>query len=48
MFVDNSSVGIRECGMLGVPVVNIGSRQNQDTVTMFLTVTILRKKYTLP
>ena len=27
--VGNSSVGIRECGMLGVPVVNIGSRQNK-------------------
>lgn len=27
--IGNSSVGIRECGMLGVPVVNIGSRQNQ-------------------
>ena len=26
--VGNSSVGIRECGFLGVPVVNIGSRQN--------------------
>lgn len=25
--VGNSSVGIRECGYLGVPVVNIGSRQ---------------------
>ena len=27
--VGNSSVGIRECSFLGVPVVNIGSRQNQ-------------------
>ena len=27
--VGNSSVGIRECGYLGVPVVNIGSRQNR-------------------
>ncbi|HWB24243.1 MAG TPA: UDP-N-acetylglucosamine 2-epimerase [Chitinophagaceae bacterium] len=26
--VGNSSVGIRECSFLGVPVVNIGSRQN--------------------
>lgn len=26
--VGNSSVGIRECAFLGVPVVNIGSRQN--------------------
>lgn len=26
--VGNSSVGIRECGYLGVPVVNIGTRQN--------------------
>ncbi len=26
--VGNSSVGIRECSLLGVPVVNIGSRQN--------------------
>lgn len=25
--IGNSSVGIRECGFLGVPVVNIGSRQ---------------------
>ncbi|MBO9614237.1 MAG: UDP-N-acetylglucosamine 2-epimerase (hydrolyzing) [Dyadobacter sp.] len=27
-FVGNSSVGIRECSALGVPAVNIGSRQN--------------------
>jgi UDP-hydrolysing UDP-N-acetyl-D-glucosamine 2-epimerase len=27
--IGNSSVGIRECAFLGVPVVNIGSRQNQ-------------------
>jgi UDP-hydrolysing UDP-N-acetyl-D-glucosamine 2-epimerase len=27
--VGNSSVGIRECSFLGVPVVNIGSRQNR-------------------
>ncbi|HLP31877.1 MAG TPA: UDP-N-acetylglucosamine 2-epimerase [Bacteroidia bacterium] len=27
--VGNSSVGIRECAYLGVPVVNIGSRQNK-------------------
>lgn len=27
--VGNSSVGIRECAYLGVPVVNIGSRQNR-------------------
>jgi UDP-N-acetylglucosamine 2-epimerase len=26
--VGNSSVGIRECSYLGVPVVNIGSRQS--------------------
>src|SRR5262249_4469043 len=26
--VGNSSAGIRECSFLGVPVVNIGSRQN--------------------
>lgn len=26
--VGNSSVGIRECAFLGIPVVNIGSRQN--------------------
>lgn len=26
--IGNSSVGVRECGYLGVPVVNIGSRQN--------------------
>ncbi|WP_031427735.1 UDP-N-acetylglucosamine 2-epimerase [Flavimarina sp. Hel_I_48] len=26
--IGNSSVGIRECGYLGVPVVNIGSRQH--------------------
>ena len=25
----NSSVGIRECSFLGVPVVNIGTRQNR-------------------
>ena len=27
--VGNSSVGIRECSFLGVPVVNIGTRQNK-------------------
>jgi len=27
--IGNSSVGIRECAFLGVPVVNIGSRQNK-------------------
>lgn len=27
--IGNSSVGIRECSFLGVPVVNIGSRQNR-------------------
>jgi UDP-N-acetylglucosamine 2-epimerase len=27
--VGNSSVGIRECAYLGVPAVNIGSRQNR-------------------
>jgi UDP-N-acetylglucosamine 2-epimerase len=27
VLVGNSSVGIRECSFLGVPVVNIGSRQ---------------------
>ncbi len=27
--IGNSSVGIRECSYLGVPVVNIGSRQNR-------------------
>lgn len=27
--IGNSSVGIRECAFLGVPVINIGSRQNQ-------------------
>ena len=27
--VGNSSVGIRECAFLGVPVVNIGTRQNR-------------------
>lgn len=27
--IGNSSVGIRECAFLGVPVVNIGSRQNR-------------------
>ena len=26
--IGNSSVGIRECAFLGVPVVNIGSRQS--------------------
>lgn len=29
--IGNSSVGIRECSFLGVPVVNIGSRQNKRT-----------------
>lgn len=29
VLVGNSSVGIRECAFLGVPVVNIGSRQNK-------------------
>jgi UDP-hydrolysing UDP-N-acetyl-D-glucosamine 2-epimerase len=28
LLVGNSSVGIRECSFLGVPVVNIGTRQN--------------------
>ena len=27
--IGNSSVGIRECSFLGVPVVNIGTRQNK-------------------
>ncbi|MTH17547.1 UDP-N-acetylglucosamine 2-epimerase [Flavobacterium sp. LC2016-01] len=27
--IGNSSVGIRECAFLGVPVINIGSRQNR-------------------
>jgi UDP-N-acetylglucosamine 2-epimerase len=27
--IGNSSVGIRECAYLGVPTVNIGSRQNR-------------------
>lgn len=27
--VGNSSVGIRECAFLGVPVINVGSRQNK-------------------
>lgn len=27
--IGNSSVGIRECAYLGIPVVNIGTRQNQ-------------------
>ncbi len=27
--IGNSSVGIRECAYLGVPVINIGSRQNR-------------------
>ncbi len=29
VLIGNSSVGIRECAFLGVPVVNIGSRQNK-------------------
>lgn len=29
MLIGNSSVGIRECAFLGVPVINIGSRQNR-------------------
>jgi UDP-N-acetylglucosamine 2-epimerase len=28
VLVGNSSVGIRECSFLGVPVVNIGTRQS--------------------
>lgn len=28
MLIGNSSTGIRECGYLGIPVVNIGTRQN--------------------
>ncbi len=28
MLIGNSSVGIRECAYLGIPVINIGSRQN--------------------
>ena len=27
--VGNSSTGIRECAYLGIPVINIGSRQNR-------------------
>ena len=27
--IGNSSVGIRECAFLGVPVVNLGTRQNR-------------------
>jgi UDP-N-acetylglucosamine 2-epimerase len=27
--IGNSSVGIRECAFLGVPVINVGSRQNK-------------------
>ena len=27
--IGNSSVGIRECSYLGVPVVNLGTRQNK-------------------
>jgi UDP-N-acetylglucosamine 2-epimerase len=29
VLIGNSSVGIRECAYLGVPVINIGSRQNK-------------------
>ena len=29
VLIGNSSVGIRECSFLGLPVVNIGNRQNQ-------------------
>lgn len=29
VFIGNSSAGIRECSYLGVPVVNIGTRQNK-------------------
>jgi UDP-N-acetylglucosamine 2-epimerase len=29
VLIGNSSVGIRECAYLGIPVVNIGSRQNR-------------------
>lgn len=37
--VGNSSVGIRECGYMGVPTVNIGSRQNgRDRATNVIDV----------
>jgi UDP-N-acetylglucosamine 2-epimerase len=40
MLIGNSSVGIRECAYLGVPVVNIGSRQNRrDRGTNVIDVT---------
>ena len=29
VLIGNSSVGIRECAYLGVPVINIGTRQNK-------------------
>ncbi len=29
LLIGNSSVGIRECAYLGVPVINVGSRQNR-------------------
>jgi len=29
VFIGNSSTGIRECSFLGIPVVNIGTRQNR-------------------
>jgi len=28
--IGNSSVGIRECSYIGVPVVNIGTRQKDE------------------
>jgi UDP-hydrolysing UDP-N-acetyl-D-glucosamine 2-epimerase len=43
--IGNSSVGIRECAFMGVPVVNIGSRQNKrDRGTNIIDVDYHRKE----
>lgn len=43
--IGNSSVGIRECAYLGVPVVNIGSRQNKrDRGNNIIDVTYAEKE----
>jgi len=45
--VGNSSVGIRECSFLGVPVVNIGSRQaGRDRASNVLDVGYTRQEIT--
>jgi UDP-N-acetylglucosamine 2-epimerase len=42
--IGNSSVGVRECSFLGIPVVNIGSRQaGRDRGTNLLDVNYDRR-----